>query len=222
MDKFKLKRKNIPSFLIPRSQTWGLYPNPFSQTIWKCIIIQVLQHSLLYVVYSVCMFITFPAPFHLLNIDKACETAQSVKSVGPDQPFKYHDKCEYELLWFPALEIILWVGERRRGEGGIKDHLSLKELGLHIYILQIFSPLISNTFSHTEIVKEENSSLPLTVFSSKKKIKSRHTIAFWIFTFQNLKQLGNTRLLPRSVFEEQGIDKQFTALFHVFSSSDFS
>lgn len=63
------------------------------------------------------------------------------------------------------LEIILWVGERRRGEGGIKDYLSLKEFTFHRFP----PPLVSNTFSHIEIVKEKNSSLPLTVFSSKKK-----------------------------------------------------
>lgn len=164
MDKFKLQRKNIPSFLIPRRQAWGLYPNPFSQAIWKGIIIQVLQHLLLYVVYSVCMNITFLAPFHLHNIDKACETAQSVKSVGPDQLFKYHDKCEHELLWFGDYSVG-W-GEKERW--GRNKRLSLTQ---RVYISQIPPPLVSNTFSHIEIVKEKNSSLPLTVFSSKKKKK---------------------------------------------------
>lgn len=42
-----------------------------------------LTNLLLYVVYSVWMFITFLSPFHLLGTDKACEI-DLTKSVGPD------------------------------------------------------------------------------------------------------------------------------------------
>lgn len=119
-----------------------------------------LMTFLLYVVYSVCMFITFPSPFHLLCIHKACETAQQLSQWHLTNPLSTTtailNTSNFQ-LW-RSFSVTNKTNQTKQNQVNStpskSHHLLLKELCIYMFGSSHSQRQVSHPSTHREIIEE--------------------------------------------------------------------